>query len=177
MLVSIGRLERYKGHQRLIAALPYIAQHIPDVHLWIAGSGPYEATLKRLAEKLNVADRVEIRAVPATERTQMAEELSRATLVVLLSEYETQPIAVLEAAALGRPVLVADTSGLHELANQGFAQAIPLNSTPQQVADAVLELIRAPLTPPSITLPTWDECAVRLSSLYQQVIQGVPCAS
>ena len=52
LIVSIGRLERYKGHQRVIAALPYILQQRPDVRLWIAGAGPYEATLKQLAEQL-----------------------------------------------------------------------------------------------------------------------------
>ncbi len=177
LIASVGRLERYKGHQHVIKALPYIVPRVPNVHLWIAGTGPYESDLRQLAHKLNVADRVEIRAVPANERARMAEELSQAALVMLLSEYETHPIAVLEAAALGRPVLVADTSGLHELAGRGLAKAIPLNSTPEQVAAAVLDQIRAPLVPPAITLPTWDDCTAGLISLYRQVIQGVPCVS
>jgi glycosyltransferase involved in cell wall biosynthesis len=107
----------------------------------------------------------------------MAEALSQAALVMLLSEYETHPIAALEAVALGRPVLVADTSGLSELATRGLAKAIPLNSTPQQVAAAVLDQIRTPWVPPSIRLPTWDDCTAGLIALYQQVVQGVTCAS
>jgi len=177
LIASVGRLERYKGHQHVISALPYILPQVPDVHLWIAGVGPYESDLKQLAQKLNVSDRVEIRDVPATERVRMAEELSQAALVVLLSEYETHPIAALEAAALGRPVLVADTSGLRELADRGLAKAIPLNSTPEQVAAAVLDQIRAPLVPPAVALPTWDDCTAGLMSLYRQVTQGVSCAS
>ncbi len=177
LIASVGRLERYKGHQHIIKALPYILRRVPNAHLWIAGAGPYESDLKQLAHKLNVSDRVEIRAVPANERTRMAEELSQAALVVLLSEYETHPIAVLEAAALGRPVLVADTSGLRELADRGLAKAIPLNSTPEQVAAAVLDQIRAPLVPPAVTLPTWDDCTTGLISLYREVIQGVLCVS
>ena len=177
LIASVGRLERYKGHQQVIKALPYILPQVPNVHLWIAGTGPYEADLKRLAHKLNVSDRVEIRAVPANERARMAEELSQAALVMLLSEFETHPIAMLEAAALGRPVLVADTSGLRELADRGLARAIPLNSTPEQVAAAVLDQIRAPLVPPAVTLPTWDDCAAGLLSLYREVIWGVSCVS
>ena len=177
LIVSIGRLERYKGHQRVIAALPYIMQQRPDVRLWIAGTGPYEATLKQLAEQLNVADRVEIRAVPATERHRLAEELSRAALVMLLSDYETHPIAMLEAISLGRPVLVTDTSGLSELAYQGLATAIPLNSTPQHIASAILDQLRAPHVPPQITLPSWDDCAAGLMQVYRQVAEGVVCAS
>jgi len=170
LIASIGRLERYKGHQRIIAAMPYILEQCPDVQLWIAGNGPYESTLRALAEELNVADHVEIRAVPITERARMAEEISQAALVVLLSEYETHPIAVLEAIALGRPALVAATSGLNEIAGKGLAQAISLESTPQQVAAAVLEQLRQPHMPPPFKLPTWDECATELHTLYQQVV-------
>ena len=68
----------------------------------------------------------------------MARELSKAALVVLFSEFETHPLAVLEAISLGRPVLVADTSGLGELAQKGLARAIPLESTSDQIADAVV---------------------------------------
>jgi len=58
----------------------------------------------------------------------MAEMLSQAMLVALLSEYEAHPVAVMEALALRRPVLVADTSGMRELAEQGFARSVSLDS-------------------------------------------------
>ncbi|MBK9715261.1 MAG: glycosyltransferase family 4 protein [Kouleothrix sp.] len=177
LLASVGRLERYKGHHRILAALPLILAQRPDARLWIAGSGPYEQPLRDLARRLGVEQRVEIRAVPAAERETMARELSRARLVVLLSEFETHPIAVMEALALGRPALVADTSGLSELAERGLARAIPLESTPAQVAAAALDQLRQPLAPPSVELPTWDECAAGLLELYATVMGRLQCAS
>ena len=107
----------------------------------------------------------------------MAEEVSQAALVVLLSEYETHPIAVLEAIALGRPALVAATSGLNEIADRGLAQAIPLDSTPRQIAEAVLDQLRQPHVPPPFKLPTWDDCATELFTLYQQVVRESVCVS
>jgi glycogen synthase len=177
LIASIGRLEPYKGHQRILAAMPAILQQEPKARLWIAGLGPYEASLKRQAEQLGVADRVEIRAIPPTERAAMATAVSRVALMVLLSEYETHPVAALEALALGRPVLVADTSGLSELASRGWARAIPLGSTPQQVADAVVEQLRRPNPPIDVELPTWEQCASRLLTLYQAVAGVRSCAS
>jgi glycosyltransferase involved in cell wall biosynthesis len=177
LIASVGRLERYKGHHRIIAALPYILEQRPDVRLWIAGTGPYEPALRRMAKKLGVADRVEIRAIPAIDRERMAMELSKAALVTLLSEYETHPIAALEALALGCSVLVADTSGLSELAGQGFARAIPLASSAEQVAAAVLSLLRQPLAPPRLDLPTWDTCAGDLLALYLNIAQRTQCVS
>jgi glycogen synthase len=171
LIASVGRLERYKGHHRLISALPRILQDCPDAHVWIAGSGPFEDDLRQQASRLGVGDRVAIRAIPSSDRQAMAEELSKAALVVLLSEYETQPIAVLEGLALGRPALVADTSGLSELAGQGLARAVPLNCTPDELATAVVRQLRDPLLPPTnFKLPTWDECASRLECLYHEIV-------
>jgi glycosyltransferase involved in cell wall biosynthesis len=177
LIVSIGRLERYKGHQRVIAALPNILAQRPDVRLWIAGEGPYESNLWELAHKLEVAHRVDIRAVPATERGRMARELSKAGLVVLLSEYETHPIAVLEALALGKSVLVAETSGLSELAQRGMAQAIPLKSKPAEVAEVVLKNLGRTAKPVKLDLPTWDDCCTGLLALYRDVTGRTFCVS
>lgn len=176
-IASVGRLERYKGHHRLIAALPAILEDCPDAHIWIAGSGPFENDLRKQAQQLGVADRVTIRAISSSNRQAMAEELSKSALVVLLSEYETQPIAVLEGLALGRPALVADTSGLSELAQRGLARAVPLDCPPRQLAEAVVHQLRDPLLPPAdLRLPTWDDCASQLENLYQQIARRCACA-
>jgi glycogen synthase len=177
LIVSIGRLERYKGHHRVIAALPEILARRPDIRLWIAGEGPYKSHLWNLARKLGVDHRVNIHAIPATERGRMARELSKAALVILMSEYETHPIAALEAVALGRPVLVADTSGLSELAQRGLAEAIPLKSTPVQIAEAVIKNINQPINVMTLQMPTWDDCSVGLLDLYRDVTGRTFCAS
>ena len=177
LIASVGRLERYKGHQHILAALPAILKQVPDARLWIAGEGPYEPALRALAHRLGVADRVEIRAVPPDQRGQMADELSQAAIVVLLSEYETHPIAALEALALGRPLLVADAAGLGDLARKGWAKAVPVGSSPDHVAAAVVGQLRHPLRPNSIELPSWDQCAAGLLDLYQTVVAERQCES
>src|SRR5579864_7220321 len=48
LIVSVGRLERYKGHHHLIAALPYIQRKYSGARLLILGQGPYEASLRAL---------------------------------------------------------------------------------------------------------------------------------
>jgi glycosyltransferase involved in cell wall biosynthesis len=177
LIVSVGRLERYKGHQRVIAALPKVLEEVPDAWLRIVGIGPYESTLQKMANRLGVAERVDIRAIPPGDGQGMASLLARANLVTLLSEHEAQGLAVMEALTLKRPVLVAGTSALQELADQGLARAVPLESTPEEVATAVISQLRQPLVPQNIALPTWDACAASLLALYQDIIWRVPCAS
>lgn len=177
-IASVGRLERYKGHHRVLAALPHILEARPDATLWIAGSGPYEQKLRRLAAELGVADRVTIEAVPADAADELAARLAAVSVVVLLSEFETHPLAAIEALALGRPVVVADTSGLHELAAQGLARPVPLDSDPAVVAAAVLEEAERSAPPGKVAvLPSWDDCAAAHQALYESVLQEGACAS
>jgi len=172
LIVSVGRLERYKGHQRLIRALPRLRRWRTDVRLLIVGTGPYEAVLRRLARKEGVAEYVEIRAIAAGDRQGMAEIFSQASLVALLSEYEAHPIAVMEALALGRPVLVADTSGLRELAERRLVRSIALHSSPEEVAEAIRQQIEEPIVPAAgFVLPSWDDCADRLAMVYRGVME------
>jgi glycosyltransferase involved in cell wall biosynthesis len=176
-IASIGRLERYKGHQHVLAALPHILASRPDARLWIAGSGPYEQKLRQLAGRLGVADRVTIEAVPADAAEELAARLAAVDVVVLMSEFETHPLAVLESVALGRPVVVADTSGLRELADQGYVRAVPLKSDPAAVAAAVLAEAEEPTRSGTPVLPSWDDCADAHLALYESVLQEATCAS
>lgn len=172
LIASVGRLERYKGHQRVIAALPYVIKQKPDARLWIAGGGPYEAELKNLARQLGVQNKVEIRAFAPEAREQFAEELSQASLFVLFSEYETHPIAALEAISLGCPALVSDTSGLREIAQDGLAKSLPLDCTDQQLAEGIIAQLDHPVQLKSLKLPTWDDCANGLLALYQDILKA-----
>jgi glycosyltransferase involved in cell wall biosynthesis len=107
----------------------------------------------------------------------MAAALSRASLVVLLSEFETHPIGALEARALDRPLLVADTSGLHALAERGEARAVPIDAPPREVAAAMLRQLRDPIAAPPPQAFSWDDCASELQALYRTVIEEAWCGS
>jgi glycosyltransferase involved in cell wall biosynthesis len=177
LIASVGRLERYKGHHRVIEALPHVLGEYPDARIWIAGAGPYEPELRALASELGVADRVDISAVAADDRTEMARRLGAVDLVVLLSGFETHPIAALEALSLGRPLLVASGSGLSEMADRGLARAIDADATPAAVGAAMTRELRDPLVPGTLDLPTWDDCAARLLELYRSVAGRRRCGS
>jgi glycosyltransferase involved in cell wall biosynthesis len=169
LIVSGGRLERYKGHHRAIAALPELIRRIPDARLHVVGTGPYEGELRRLVGTLGLEQRVTIAAIPGSERQKMADLLASAGLFVLFSEYEAHPVAVVEALSLRRPVLVSDTSGLGELAAKGLCRAIPRDAGPGEVAAAIAEELEARREIPDLTLPDWDDCAQSLSEVYDDV--------
>jgi glycosyltransferase involved in cell wall biosynthesis/GT2 family glycosyltransferase len=166
-IASIGRLERYKGHHRVIEAFPEVLKRKPETTLTVVGSGPYEEDLRRLADELNVAARVHFTSTPPDQPRAMAELLSGISVVVLMSEFETHPLVALEAAAAGCRLLVADASGLGELAREGFARAIPLDEDSAEVGRAVVEELGKPPQEKRPKLSSWDECADELLELYR----------
>jgi len=170
-LASIGRLERYKGHHRVLAAFPHVLEREPQARLLIVGKGPYEEELRRQADRLGVAELVEITSVPSDDPGGMATLLGRVSLVVLMSEFESHPLVALEAAAARRRLLVAEAGGLLEIAEDGFGRGIPLDSNPEQVADAVIEELGKPLPERSPQLTSWDDCAEALLDLYASILK------
>jgi glycosyltransferase involved in cell wall biosynthesis len=170
-IVSVGRLEKYKGHHRIIEALPMVLERYPNLRLQIIGTGPYEDELHRLTAEVGVAAHVEIGPIPGNNREAMAAALIDARLVILLSDYESQGMAVYEALAMGRPVLVAHTSALSELVQHGWAHSTSLDSTPSEVAAAMMKALDHPLIPPKIELPTWEAAFADYLQIYQKVLQ------
>jgi glycosyltransferase involved in cell wall biosynthesis len=178
LILSVGRLERYKGHHKVIGAMPAVLRECPGARLRIVGTGPYEAALRQMADDLGIGDKVTIGGLAATEREGMADLLLRASLVILLSNYESQSVSAMEALALGRPVLVADSTALHELAASGLARATAPSSTPEAVAAAILGQLRQPLMPAGTELPSWDACAEAVLRLYRNALDPrAVCAS
>lgn len=167
LLLSVGRLEEYKGHHRLLRAMPAILQRAPQARLVVVGSGPYEQTLHDMAWDLGVSKAFSIRSFGPGERPQMGKLVSDADLVCLLSDYEAHPVAVMEALGTGARVLVADTSGMSELGRAGLLPTIAVEASPDKLADTVLGLVAQPKSPPP-ALPTWDDCAEALRELYHR---------
>lgn len=113
VLVAVGRLTHQKDVPTLLAAL---ARVDPAVHLLVLGDGPDRAALERLATSLGVDGRVDFLGFVANPYAYIA----RATALVSSSRFEGMPTVLVEALALGRPVVATDCpSGPRELLANG----------------------------------------------------------
>ncbi len=165
-IVSSGRLERYKGHHRVIEALPHVMREIPEAHLLILGSGPYERNLYKLARHLGVSDRVSIKHVQSADRQSMATTLAEASVVAALSDYEAHPVGVMEALWVARPVVGYDIAGIGELSAAGWVRAVPRGAPATAVAHKLVEAMSSPSPVDRAQLPSWDSCADQLAHVY-----------
>src|SRR6516165_8907513 len=165
-IVSSGRLERYKGHHRVIEALPHVMREIPEAHLLILGRGPYESNLYGLARHLGVSDRVSIKYIAPTDRQGMATTLAESSVVAALSDYEAHPVAVMEALCVARPVVGYDVAGVAELAAAGWVRGVPRGASAAAVAHELVKAMSSPAPVDQAQLPSWDSCADQLAQVY-----------
>jgi glycosyltransferase involved in cell wall biosynthesis len=169
LVVSIGRLERYKGHHRVLSAFPLVLQRVPNARLRILGEGPYRERLISIVRRLGLESHVEIKGIPAADRSGLATVLGSASLVVLLSQYEAHPVSVMEALALRRRVLVTNCSGFREMVERDLVQAVPTNASASRIAEAIAEQLGQNSTLCRVDLPTWESCANRLLEVYESI--------
>lgn len=99
--VTVGRLSPEKNHERLIRAFDLVHQEDPRTRLVIIGGGPLEGYLIELTRDLGLGDAVTI----AGQQSNPHVILSKADIFVLSSDYEGQPMVILEARVLGLPVV------------------------------------------------------------------------
>ena len=165
-IVSSGRLERYKGHHRVIEALPHVMREVPDAHVHVIGEGPYKAQLHHLAQRLGVSHRVSITHLPPSDRGAMAAVLAEASVVAALSDYEAHPVAVMEALSVGRPVVGYDTAGVGDLVAERWVRGVPPGASAARVARSLVEAMSEPSPVDPASLPTWDSCAHELAQVY-----------
>jgi glycosyltransferase involved in cell wall biosynthesis len=173
-IVSSGRLEKYKGHQRVVEALPIVQQSIPNATLHILGSGPYESELRSLIETLGLENVVTIECISPQNRERMAESLSAAAVVAALSEYEAHPVAVVEALTLGIPSVGLNTTGIADLVEEGLVRGVPKDASPTTIAQALVAALQDRNLSDSAVLPTWDTAAVNLADVYIEAAAVVP---
>jgi len=168
-IVSAGRLERYKGHQRVVEALPIVKQTIPHATLRIYGAGPYEPELRASIGSLGVEQSAEIQFIAPDNRARVAAALCEAEVFAALSEYEAHPVAVMEALTLGIPTVGLDTTGLADLVSDGLVTGIPKDASPTTVAQVLVAALAEGGRSAPAALPTWDDAAAALARIYTDV--------
>lgn len=112
MVVSTGRLVDFKRFEDLISAFMKIAGKYPDYKLTIFGEGPYRSTLEEhIIELEKTYPDVKERVLLPGDESNVAEAIKDASLYVLSSLGEGMPNSLMEAMALGLPVIATDCAG------------------------------------------------------------------
>lgn len=141
-VVVTARLSAEKGHLVLVGALERLRSRGLDVRARFIGSGPLEADLRAAVADAGVADLVEFVGVLAP--SGVAAALHDADVFCLPSFAEGLPVSIMEAMAVGVPVVTTFISGIPELVVNGHTGWV----VPAGDADALAVALRSALESP-----------------------------
>jgi len=138
LIGTAGRLSPVKGHAALLQAARLILRHHPGAKFLVVGGGPLEAELLASAARLQV-DGACLFPGP---RTDVLDLMSAMDIFVLPSLSEGIPMALLEAMALGKPVVATAVGGVPEVVRHGVSGLLVEPGDERALADACLDLAR-----------------------------------
>lgn len=116
-IICVGRLSPEKGQSGLLQAFSKLASKRPGLRLRLVGDGPDRANLESLSNELGIESSVTFVGRLSEEDT--LGEIARSDLLVLPSLMEGLPIVLMEAMALGVPVIASGVAGIPELVEDG----------------------------------------------------------
>lgn len=139
IIVTAGRLDENKNHAMLINAFAKIADEYPEMRLVIYGEGELRTKLETLADEKGLSGRI---GLPGSI-DNVAEMIGRARIFALTSNTEGMPNSVIEAMALGTPVIATDCpcGGPAEIIRNGENGVLVPVGDAYALADAMREIL------------------------------------
>lgn len=173
VLLSVGRLEAYKGNDAVIRALP----HAPGPVLFVVvGAGPDAERLQSLAADLGVEDRVWLAGRVGED--ELNSWWARADAYVSLSEQEAFGLALGEALAAGIPAIVSDIPAYRYVAYLAVQQGAPAEAVTFTTGDGLREALASvrPRFAP-VQVSRWSDAADTTMRLALRTVEKLACST
>lgn len=138
-VLCVGRLVPVKGQRVLLEAVAELVRGGRDVRLALVGAGPMHEELVAAAQRLGIEDRVELTG--PVGHPQVLERIKAADVFCLPSFAEGVPVVLMEAMALGVPVLTTRVMGIPELVEDGVSGLLSAPGSREELVAGLQRLI------------------------------------
>lgn len=181
-ILGAGRLSFEKGFDTLIRAFEEVSQIFPDLRLVIAGDGDERGNLERMVASSNLTGKVVF--LGEVKRAKVMELFSGCKLAVVPSRIEGFGAIILEAMAMGAPIVATSVGGIPELIDDGETAFLVTPENPQELAAKIRFLLLNPDLLNHVGAQAkvklqgkydWHEIAGRYVDIYQKVLGFPEC--
>ncbi|MDX2005069.1 MAG: glycosyltransferase [Meiothermus sp.] len=138
MWIAVGRFAEAKDYPNLLRAFAQVAQDQPNARLFVAGKGDLFEPMKQLVAELGLAGSVNLLG----PRSDVSALMNAADGYVMSSAWEGMPMVLLEAAAIGLPIVTTDVGGNREAFEEGKSGYLVPAKDSAALANGMLELMR-----------------------------------
>ena len=148
-----------------------------QLELRLVGEGEKTSELKALAERFGVSDSIHF--IGRVSHSQVPFELEKLDIFAALSRNESFGVAILEAGAAGRPVVVSDVGGLPEVTIDGITGSVVPSEDPKAATDALEKLVLDGKLRQQMGLEakkhvkqnySWEACVHNMLAVYEKTI-------
>jgi phosphatidyl-myo-inositol dimannoside synthase len=181
LMITIGRLQRRKGHDRAIEALANVRDAVPGLRYAIVGDGEERSRLEALARSLGLQERVVFAGAVAA--ADLPQYYAAADFFVHPNrqdgnDFEGFGMVFLEAAAAGLPVIAGRSGGVPEAVAEGVTGLLVSGTDAGELGDAIVRLAMSPDLRQQLgtagrtraaTAFTWERAAAQVWRVHQSV--------
>jgi glycosyltransferase involved in cell wall biosynthesis len=175
VLVTVGYLEKVKGHQDLVEVMAMLPPQFKDVRLYILGNGSLRDALASMVRDRRLDDRVLFKYEPLSS-AQVARWMSASDIFVLPSLSEGSPTVMFEALGCGRPFVGTRVGGTPDVIASGDLGLLCPPSDTKALADAIASALGREWDAAKISAHaqqySWKSIAGRLVQLYVELTPG-----
>lgn len=180
-LLSAGVLIERKAVDQIIEAVALLRRAGIQATLTVAGSGPAEQALRRLASERRIADAVEFAGWLSP--SQLWAAMDRSTFFVTMSRSEAFPVTVIDALAAGVPTISAANQGAASVLRHGVTGWLVPIDDPRALVSQITALIETPSVVQTVARQgaTWarralapDVVAGQWLEVYRRAVVAVP---
>ncbi len=137
---TVANFREQKDYPNLLAAIDLVCQRGVAVRVVAVGQGPQEQQTRDLSHHLGLDEIVMFTG----HRSDATDVMAAFDIFVLASRWEGLPVAVMEASALGLPIVGTAVGGMAEVLTDGTNAILVPPSDPAALADALAGLVAAP---------------------------------
>jgi glycosyltransferase involved in cell wall biosynthesis len=166
VVINVGHLAGHKGQEYLVRAIPHVLVKLPKTRFFIVGKGELMDNLKTIASSLGLKQAL----VFTGFRKDVGSFYKVADLFVMSSVDEGLGTAVLDAMALGKPVVATRAGGLPEIVHDGKTGRLVAPADPTALAEGIIEMLTH--TELAITMANQGQAEVRKSFTIEAMVDG-----
>lgn len=138
-LICVGRLSPEKGHLGLLEVMRRLRNKGIDFNLNLVGDGPSRDAIEGLADSLRLRDRIRFSGFLKEDETLFA--IAESDILILPSFMEGLPVVLIEALALGKPVVASRVAGIPELIEHGQSGLLFTPSDLTALEEAITQIL------------------------------------
>jgi glycosyltransferase involved in cell wall biosynthesis len=174
-IICVANMRPEKDHMTLLKGFAMLVKDMDEVKLLLLGDGPLRGQLEEFCAKHRLRG---VRFLGRLPYNDVLENVAKSDIFILTSVEEAMPNVVIEALALGKPVIATRVGGIQEIVKDGFNGLLISPRSPEQLTKALDTLLKdeklytrlSSNTTKSVLGHSWSEITSRYEQMYANLL-------